>query len=100
MLTELGTVFCDSDSPRHRPIGWVTARTAYLRLHGRSRWYSHQYSSEELLEIVSWVREVLRAGVLEIYIFFNNDFHAYAPRNAQELKELLRKELNGNQSFS
>ncbi|MCX7788039.1 MAG: DUF72 domain-containing protein [Spirochaetes bacterium] len=99
MLIELGTVFCESDSPRSRPLGWITSPVAYLRLHGRSKWYSHRYSHEELHEICSWVQRAVASGARDIYIFFNNDFHAYAPQNAQELKELLVPILNWKPSL-
>lgn len=89
MLANLGSVFCDSDSPKQRPLGWVTTHTAYLRLHGRSKWYAHRYTHEELLEILSWIRGSMRAGAREIYVFFNNDFQAFAPSNALELKGMI-----------
>jgi uncharacterized protein YecE (DUF72 family) len=89
MLTALGTVFCDSDSPKRRPLGWLTSYTAYLRLHGRSKWYAHRYTHEELLEILSWIRGSMTAGAQEIYVFFNNDFQAFAPTNALELKAMV-----------
>src|SRR5512136_3482829 len=48
LLRECGAAFVSVDSPRQRPVDWVTSDAGYIRLHGRSRWYSHDYSSAEL----------------------------------------------------
>jgi len=89
LLTRLGAIFCDVDSPDMHFIGWLTSKIAYIRLHGRSAWYDHNYSKRELRDIVERVRRLEEQGAQEIYIFFNNDSQAYAPRNALTLMELL-----------
>ncbi len=89
LLSELGAVFCDADSPRSHLRGWVTSKTAYIRLHGRRRWYSYDYSAAELDEIAQRARDMVHEGAAQVYIFFNNDFEGYAPVNAQALKNLL-----------
>jgi len=89
LLTEMGVVFCEADSPKSRPIGWLTGRFAYLRLHGRTHWYFHNYSTEELSEIACFVRQAVAQGALAVYIFFNNDFEAFAPFNALTLQKML-----------
>ncbi len=45
-------------------------RYIYLRMHGRSFWYSHRYTKEELLEVCNKIREL---GGEYTYVFFNND---------------------------
>ncbi|WP_299025264.1 DUF72 domain-containing protein [uncultured Thermanaerothrix sp.] len=89
LLADLGAVFCEADSPKSRPLGWVTARTAYFRLHGRSHWYYHNYTQEELHEIADWIRRATRQGAQTVYVFFNNDFEAFAPFNALALQKIL-----------
>jgi uncharacterized protein YecE (DUF72 family) len=89
MLDELGAAYVSVDSPRDRPTGWVTGPRAYIRLHGRKRWYASNYEPGELEELASLSRQMAGQGAEEIYIFFNNDLGGYAPRNALSLKEML-----------
>ncbi len=89
LLANLGATFVSVDSPQQKPLDWVTSRSGYIRLHGRSRWYSHDYSTTELQEIGEIARKMVIGGAKTIYIFFNNDFESFAPQNALELKHLL-----------
>lgn len=73
------------DAPE--PVGtvmWRSGPRAYLRLHGRSSWYSHDYSRGELEELA---RMLLGLGCGENYVFFNNDHAMLA--NAREMKSIL-----------
>jgi uncharacterized protein YecE (DUF72 family) len=56
----------------------------YLRLHGRTGWYSHDYSREELEDLAGQIKSH-RPG--KVYAFFNNDSSMLG--NAQTMKELL-----------
>lgn len=89
LLQRLGATFCNADSPRQKLTKILTSKRAYLRLHGRKRWYSHNYTGEELQEIADAARELAGRGAERVYIFFNNDFEGYAPANALALLELL-----------
>jgi uncharacterized protein YecE (DUF72 family) len=89
ILKESGAVFCNADSPGTSLIDWITSDTAYLRLHGRKNWYSYNYSDKELTEISLLVKYFTEKGIKSIYIFFNNDFEGYAPRNALSIMEIL-----------
>ena len=89
LLEELGSVFCTADSPKTKLMNWVTSEVAYIRLHGRRRWYAHDYSRRELAEIADLAREMVTAGAKTIYIFFNNDSEGNAPKNALTLQEML-----------
>lgn len=89
LLASLGAVFCCVDSPGHPLDEILTAPRAYLRLHGRQRWYSSDYSHEELAEIASLARRLAERGARQVYTFFNNDIGGYAPRNAIALHRLL-----------
>jgi uncharacterized protein YecE (DUF72 family) len=90
LLQELGAVFCDAESPRFQLNGWVTSTTAYLRLHGRQSWYAYNYPDEELSELAVQARQMQANGAERVYIFFNNDYEAYAPANALSLIKLLK----------
>ena len=61
---------------------------AYLRLHGTSRWYRHDYSKEEL---AVWAERIHRSGARRAWVYFNNDREGFAIKNAQELRQRLRQ---------
>jgi len=53
-------------------------------MHGRTSWYSHRYTYEELKEIASRIRD---ADPKKVYIFFNNNHNMLD--NARSMKEIL-----------
>jgi uncharacterized protein YecE (DUF72 family) len=61
----------------------------YLRLHGRKRWYAHNYAHAELEEFASLIKTWARRRAKEVYAFFNNDVEGHAVRNAEALARLL-----------
>jgi len=65
---------------------WIVSSNGivYLRMHGRSSWYAHNYSLDELREIV---RAVLSLKPLRVYVFFNNDH--WMLENARTMYKLL-----------
>ncbi|MBO3755303.1 MAG: DUF72 domain-containing protein [Candidatus Brockarchaeota archaeon] len=71
------------DLPRHV---FNTTGTVYLRMHGRSSWYSHNYTVEELEEVVL---KVLASKPKRIFIFLNNNH--YMLNNARMLLKMLRE---------
>ena len=89
LLMEVGSVFCTADSPKTTLMDWITSDIAYIRLHGRQKWYAYDYSTEELQEIAVLAKKMIEFGAKRIFIFFNNDFDGYAPKNALTLLELL-----------
>lgn len=89
LLRRIGATFCNIDSPRQKLTSILTSERAYVRLHGRSRWYSHDYSESELQEIARAAQDLVNQGARRVYIFFNNDFEGYAPANALRLMKLL-----------
>lgn len=89
LLSSVGAVFCNVDSPRQKMTGILTSNRAYLRLHGRKHWYFYDYSKDELEEIAALARNLNRRGAERVYLFFNNDFGGYAPSNAQALQKMI-----------
>ena len=63
-------------------------------MHGKNNWYNYLYSKRELSV---WKMKLEKLEVEKIYIFFNNDVHAHAVRNALTLKEIFwsGNQLNG-----
>ena len=89
LLRKNSAIYCNADSPMSQLDEVMTADTVYLRLHGRNKWYSYNYSYEELVNVAGLMKRFFRDGARTIYVFFNNDFGGFAPRNAQMLKEIL-----------
>jgi uncharacterized protein YecE (DUF72 family) len=46
------------------------------------------YSDEELAD---WATRIKDSGAKKAWIYFNNDFDAYAPKNALELRQTLQR---------
>ena len=59
-----------------------TSDVLYLRLHGSSRWYRHDYSDDELAE---WAAKICDSGAREAWVYFDNDRDAFAIKNAHEM---------------
>jgi len=78
------------DEPLLPPTLRVTAKTAYVRWHGHGKdpWYDYRYSDEELKAWVPKVQEVT-ARADEVYGFWNNHYHGYAPENCLQVLEML-----------
>ncbi|HEY2103017.1 MAG TPA: DUF72 domain-containing protein [Chthoniobacterales bacterium] len=83
-----GLIFCSISAPRLPNELIRTSETIYLRLHGRSRWYRHDYSGDELDE---WAKKIAGSGTKEAWIYFDNDREAFAIKNAQDLIRRCRK---------
>jgi uncharacterized protein YecE (DUF72 family) len=65
----------------------VTADPVYLRFHGPQR-YSGNYPRDVLQDWARQIRSWTDQG-LDVFAYFNNDIGGWAPRNAQELKEMV-----------
>jgi uncharacterized protein YecE (DUF72 family) len=77
----------------------LTADTAYFRFHGRNakEWwtgdsetrYRYLYSPEEIAGLAERVKASAEK-VKMLFVFLNNHWQAYAPRNANDLKKALQ----------
>ncbi|MEM2607794.1 MAG: DUF72 domain-containing protein [Thermoproteota archaeon] len=70
--SERGITIVSVDSPNLPRHIFNTTGTVYLRMHGRSSWYSHNYTANELNEVV---KKVIEAKPKRIYVFLNNDHY-------------------------
>jgi uncharacterized protein YecE (DUF72 family) len=87
LMERYGVAHCIHDmAPLQIPVR-VTARAAYLRLHGPAR-YSGSYPAAELER---WARAIegWRAQGLAVYVYFNNDIGGHALANALTLRALV-----------
>lgn len=81
-LEEAGLIFCSVSAPRLPDDLVRTSDIVYIRLHGRSRWYRHDYTRDELVE---WAQKIAGSGAREAWIYFDNDRQGFAISNAREL---------------
>ncbi len=87
LLSEHNAGFCIVSSPSLPDDFVITSDIGYIRFHGASAWYRHDYSREELED---WAGQIKGAkNCKAIYCYFNNDYEAYAPKNAMALINLL-----------
>lgn len=73
----------------------VTANFVYVRLHGSTTLYASDYSEAELDAWAGRARQWLEHG-LDVYVYFDNDALAHAPRNARALSTRLGIVTDGN----
>jgi uncharacterized protein YecE (DUF72 family) len=85
---ERGLIFCTVSAPRLPDELVRTSDVIYARLHGRSRWYRHDYSDDELRE---WAGKIAARGAAEAWIYFDNDREGFAIKNAQALSRQLHR---------
>lgn len=82
-----GLIFCAVSAPRLPEDFPPKQDILYLRLSGKTRWYLHDYSNEEL---TTWTDRIAASGAKEVWIYFNNDRQGFAIKNALVLRRLLR----------
>jgi uncharacterized protein YecE (DUF72 family) len=80
-----GVLVVSIDAPQ-LPRTIMSKEVVYERVHGRTDWYSHDYSDPELQEIHT---HVLSGRPKTVYVFFNNN-HAMMG-NAVRMHHLLRE---------
>ncbi len=77
------------DEPLLPPQVRLTSDIAYVRWHGRGEkmWYNYKYSRKELAEWVPKIEEMSQEA--EVYGYFNNHYHGYAPENCIDTLDML-----------
>ncbi len=83
---QAGIIFCSCSGPRLPDILVKTAEEIYVRFHGTTRWYRHNYTKAEL---TVWADRIAASGAKRVWIYFNNDNDCYAIANAKTLKRML-----------
>jgi uncharacterized protein YecE (DUF72 family) len=79
---------CMADWPAFLNDLPVTSDFVYMRRHGEGGSYATDYSAAALEKDARRLKNYLENGK-DVFIYFNNDFRGYAPRNARELTEML-----------
>lgn len=83
---ESGTIFCSCSGPRLPDDLVTTADEIYLRFHGTTRWYRHDYTTTEL---AFWAEKIKASGAQRVWAYFNNDRDGYAIKNARKFSRLV-----------
>lgn len=84
--SKLGLTWVSVDSPVLPRNILVTNSIVYVRMHGRTAWYSYKYTLEELKNVA---HEILNLKPRKAYVFFNNDEDMLV--NSREMFDILRK---------
>jgi len=87
LLRSHKVTFCAVSSAKVPGTVIETADIAYVRFHGLTGEHRHNYSENELKE---WSEEIKTVQAKECFIYFNNDYQAYAVANAKALENMLR----------
>ncbi len=81
----LGVTWVSVDAPELPRDIFKTTDCVYLRMHGRTSWYQHNYTNKEFKEIG---KKILDAKPKSAYVFFNNDHNML--KNAQTMQTILK----------
>ncbi len=79
---------CMADWPEFLDNLPVTSDFVYIRRHGEGGSYATSYSKMVLRKDAGRLKNCVKDGK-DVFIYFNNDFHGYAPKNARELAGML-----------
>jgi len=82
--SRLGITWVSVDSPDFPCDVLNTSGLVYERMHGRTEWYAHLYSDEELEEVAE---KILNVEPKNAYVFFNNN-HAMLVNSRKRLSIL------------
>lgn len=87
LLSQYNAALALADTPNYPLVEEITTDFVYIRLHGHQQLYGSEYSQKELEK---WAQKVNNWG-RETFVYFDNDAQGYAPKNAQELKEIIER---------
>jgi uncharacterized protein YecE (DUF72 family) len=87
-----GIMFCSCSAPKLPDELIVTTDEVYIRFHGLTKWYRHDYPPDAL---AIWVERIQSSGCKRVWAYFNNDREGYAIPNAKELTKQLKRAFGG-----
>ena len=88
LLDKYNCGFCIHDLAGMETPKIITGKIIYLRFHGPTGRYAGNYTKQQLSSYAKWIKENLKSAKA-IYAYFNNDYNAYAVKNAKELKQQM-----------
>jgi len=84
-----GYALCGADWPPWNAAPPLTSDFLYLRRHGHGGRCDSGYTEAELKADARCIRNFLKRGC-DVFIYFNNDAFAHAPKDATRLMSMLR----------
>ncbi len=96
LCAQHGISLCMADWPEFLDDIPVITDFVYLRRHGEGGNYATLYPAAAIREDALRIKKYLKSGK-DSFMYFNNDFQGYAPRNAIELLEILKKKKGRRQ---
>lgn len=87
MLSSYGAAYCVMSSPGLPLHLRTTADFSYIRMHSGGEETGGNYTDDHLAGWAEHISEMLRLG--DVYVYFNNDIHGYAVRNALTLTRMI-----------
>jgi len=79
---------CQADSKRYPISQEITADFTHIRFHGGEALYATDYKLDDLGIWADKIKDLLKSNI-KVYCYFNNDYNAFAIKNAIELKDLV-----------
>lgn len=96
----IAAVMTDSPDPGLQYLSnpTITAASAFIRMHGRSKgyWYNYLYSEDELKPWVEKVNEI-KENVKVLHVYFNNHYGGKAVYNALKFREMAGEKLSSDE---
>lgn len=89
LCKEYNVSLCMADWPEFIDDLPVTSDFVYIRRHGEGGSYATCYPKAELKKDAKRIKNYLK-NEKDVFIYFNNDYHGYAPRNAKELIGMVK----------
>jgi uncharacterized protein YecE (DUF72 family) len=93
LLKKHNVALVAAQSSRYPGAMEITADVAYVRLHGPEKLFASEYSPGQLQEWADFIRKAAKK-TKRVFVYFNNDFHGYALKNAKELDALLTGQVS------
>jgi uncharacterized protein YecE (DUF72 family) len=89
LLSDYNVAAVTVDEPLLPPDVRLTSDFAYVRWHGKGEkmWYNYRYSREELEEWIPKINDMAQG--VDVYGYFNNHYHGYAPENCIDVLDML-----------
>jgi len=88
LLSKFNAAFCIHDLVGIHTPRVITGDIIYIRFHGPTGKYAGNYSKAALRNWAKWIKDNLE-GKKALYAYFNNDYNAYAIKNAKTLKKQI-----------
>lgn len=87
LLERYSVAYCIMSSPGLPLHLKTTTSYSYIRMHSGGEDTGSNYTDDHLAQWARRIEEMLRIG--DVYIYFNNDAHGYAVRNALALRHMI-----------